>query len=297
MLSRLIGEDVRLVTTSDSGLWPVMADPGQIEQVLMNLAVNARDAMPQGGRLTIETQNVELDETYTRTHPDASPGQHVLVSVSDTGCGMSPEVQANIFEPFYTTKETGKGTGLGLATVYGIVKQSGGHVVVYSEVGVGTTFKVYLPCAEAPAATSKAKPESLALPRGTETVLLVEDEEAVRSLTRRVLVGCGYIVVEAADGAEASRVAAEHHGPIHLLVTDVVMPGDGGRIVAEQVAKSHPEAQVLFISGYTDDAVIRHGVLREGVNYLQKPYSPIALATKVRSVLDLPVRKRPARSG
>jgi two-component system cell cycle sensor histidine kinase/response regulator CckA len=288
MLRRLLGEDLRLATALAPDLWAVRADAGQVEQVLMNLAVNARDAMPTGGRLTIETRNVELDAGYARARPGARPGPHVLLSVTDTGSGMTPAVKARVFEPFFTTKEPGKGTGLGLATVYGIVQQSGGHVAVYSEVGVGTSVKVYLPRVESAAGGSKVLPGLLVPPRGTETVLLVEDEAGVRALTRHVLAGCGYAVLEAADGAEAVRLAAGHGGPIHLLVTDVVMPGTGGRAVAEQVAASHPRVRVLYMSGYTDDAVVRHGVLQEGVNFLQKPFSPAALAFKVREVLDAP---------
>ncbi|QJW94675.1 PAS domain S-box protein [Frigoriglobus tundricola] len=295
MLRRLIGEDVRLTTTLAPDLWAVRADPGQVEQVLMNLAVNARDAMPRGGRLTIETRNVDLDGAYARTNPDARAGPHVLLSVMDTGVGMTPEVQAKIFEPFFTTKGPGKGTGLGLATVYGVVKQSGGHVGVYSEVGVGTAFKVYLPRAERAPGESPSHSGLRAAPRGTETVLLVEDEDGVRALTRRVLTGSGYTVIEAADGDEAVRLATVHEGPIHLLVTDVVMPGPGGRVVAERVAELHPGIRVLFVSGYTDDAVIRHGVLREGVNFLQKPFAPILLAFKVREALDAPSGNRQPR--
>ncbi|MDB5308579.1 MAG: hybrid sensor histidine kinase/response regulator [Gemmataceae bacterium] len=288
MLGRLIGEDLQLATTLGPALWAVRADAGQLEQVLMNLAVNARDAMPRGGRLTIETRNVELDETYVRTHSDARVGPHVLLSVSDSGSGMTPEVRARIFEPFFTTKGVGKGTGLGLATVYGIVKQSGGHLAVDSTIGVGTTFKVYLPRVEQPVGGSKIHTAFRVPPRGEETVLLVEDEEGVRTLTRHVLTRCGYRVLEAGDGDEAMRVAAGHDGPIHLLVTDVVMPGAGGRAVAERVGQRHPEVRVLFVSGYTDDAVMRNGVLSEGVNFLQKAFSPAALAFKVREVLDAP---------
>jgi CheY-like chemotaxis protein len=214
---------------------------------------------------------------------DASAGPHILLSVADSGCGILPEVMAKIFEPFFTTKGLGKGTGLGLATVYGIVKQSGGHVAVYSEVGIGTTFKVYLPRVEQ-AADSRERSITRIPPSGTETVLLVEDEDGVRGLTRRILVSCGYNVLEAADGNEAVRVATGHEGPIQLLITDVVMPGAGGRSVAAQVTSRHPEVRVLFVSGYTDDAVIRHGVLREEVNFLQKPFSPNALTDTVRSV-------------
>jgi CheY-like chemotaxis protein len=288
MLRRMIGEDVRLAVVQAYGLWPVKADPGQIEQVLLNLAVNARDAMPTGGRLTVETANVDLDEGYARSRPDARPGPHVLLSVSDTGRGMTPEVRARIFEPFFTTKGAGKGTGLGLATVYGIVKQSGGHVEVRSGAGAGTTFQVYLPAAGTEAREAQARSAAYPPPRGTETVLLVEDEDAIRVLARHVLAGCGYAVLEAADGDEAARVAGGHAGPVHLVVCDVVMPGVGGRVVAERVAATHPGVRVLFVSGYTDDAVVRHGVLHEKVNFLQKPFSPTALAHKVREVLDGP---------
>ena len=288
MLRRLIGEDVQLTTTLTSKLWAVRADPGQIEQVLLNLAVNARDAMPKGGRVTIETRNVELDEKYLRTHAEARAGPHVLLSVADTGSGMSPQVKARIFEPFFTTKGQGKGAGLGLATVYGIVKQSSGHVAVNSEVGVGTTIKVYLPRVEEAPEASKAPSRILTPPHGTETVLLAEDESGVRTFISHILAGYGYKMLAAADGDEAVRVAAGHDGPIHLLITDVVMPGAGGRAVAGQVAERHPEVRVLFMSGYTDDAVIRHGVLREEVNFFQKPFSPVALAFKVREVLDTP---------
>ncbi|MBN9517873.1 response regulator [bacterium] len=288
LLRRVIGEDVRLATAPARNLWPVKADPGQIEQVLLNLAVNARDAMPTGGTLTVETRNVELDTGYAASRPDARPGPHVLLAVSDTGCGMPPEVLARIFEPFFTTKEVGKGTGLGLATVYGIVQQSGGHVAVDSAVGRGTTFKVYLPRPEGGASAGGAENRSAtpALPRGTETILLVEDDDGVRALTRHVLRGAGYAVLEAGDGAGALRSAAGHPGAVHLLITDVVMPGEGGRSVAERVRALCPAVRVLYVSGYTDDAVVRHGILHAGANFLQKPYTPVALARKVREVLD-----------
>ncbi|WP_238602802.1 hybrid sensor histidine kinase/response regulator [Fimbriiglobus ruber] len=286
MLRRLLGEDVRLTTTLTPNLWAVRADPGQVEQVLMNLAVNAQDAMPTGGRLTIETRNVELDESYVQAHPEARSGPFALLSVTDTGNGIPPDVIARIFEPFFTTKEVGKGTGLGLATVYGIVKQSGGHVGVYSEVGVGTTFKVYLPRAERLPSGSMIARGLRVSPRGAETILLVEDDHGVRGLTRHVLSECGYTVLEAAEGDDAVRLATGRAAPIHLLITDVVMPGPGGLLVAERVTQRHPEVRVLFVSGYTDDAVIRHGILREGVNFLQKPFSPVALTFKVREVLD-----------
>ncbi|HEV3437835.1 MAG TPA: PAS domain S-box protein [Gemmata sp.] len=286
LLRRAIGEDVTLIAILDPNLGSVRADPGQVEQILLNLAVNARDAMPTGGRLTIETRNVELNGEYVASHPDAQSGSHVQMVVTDTGCGMAPEAKARIFEPFFTTKGPGKGTGLGLATVYGIVRQSGGCIGVDTKVGVGTTFNIYLPRVDMPVATTKPRSGPQAPPRGTETVLLVEDEDGVRALTRYVLTRCGYNVLEAAEGIEAVQVAGGHPDPIHLLISDVVMPGVGGRVVADRVTELHPEAHVLFVSGYTDDAVVRHGVSQERVNFLQKPFSPIALAHKVRDILD-----------
>jgi two-component system cell cycle sensor histidine kinase/response regulator CckA len=291
LLRRVIGEDVRLETALRPLAGRVKADPGQLEQVLMNLAVNARDAMPTGGRLTIETADVELDESYARLRPGVEPGPHVLLAVSDTGTGMPDEIKARIFEPFFTTKGVGKGTGLGLAVVHGIVKEAGGHLGVYSEVGKGTTFKAYLPRVDQPAGAGRSKSAIRPVPRGSETLLLVEDEDGVRALSRHVLQGCGYNVLEAADGREALRVAGRHEGPVHLLVTDVVMPGGlGGRQLADQVLGLHPRAKVLYVSGYTDDAVVRHGVLEEHVAFLQKPFGPTALACKVREVLDSPGR-------
>ncbi len=288
LLRRVIGEDVRLRTALAPDLWPVKVDPGQVDQVLLNLAVNARDAMPTGGRLTVETKNVELTDEFVRTHPDSTPGPYVLLAVSDTGCGMTGAVKARIFEPFFTTKGAGRGTGLGLATVFGIIKQSRGLIDVYSEVGIGTTFKVYLPRVE-PAASDPGRRSGVRTPpRGTETVLLVEDEDGVRALTRHVLVGCGYAVLEAADGQEAVRAAEVHDGPIHLLVTDVVLPTIDGRTVAERVAQVHPDVRVLYVSGYTADAVIHHGILHETVPFLQKPFAPTALAVKIRELLDQP---------
>jgi two-component system cell cycle sensor histidine kinase/response regulator CckA len=280
MLRRIIGEDVTLETNLQPGLGPVKADPGQIEQVLINLAVNARDAMPTGGQLVLETRNVELDEASVR------PGPHVLLAVSDTGHGMTPEIQARIFEPFFTTKEKGRGTGLGLATVYGIVQQLGGHIAVSSAPSRGTTFQVYLPRTREAAAPGKPSRSTAPAPRGSETVLLVEDEDAVRSLARLVLRQAGYRVLEAPGGDEALRVVGRHQGPIHLLVTDVVMPGQDGRQVAERLLGSHPGLKVLFLSGYTDDVVVRHGILEDQVHFLAKPYSPAVLAQKVREVLD-----------
>jgi PAS domain S-box-containing protein len=287
MLRRLIGEDVELAARLQPGLGRVHADPGQVEQMVVNLAVNARDAMPRGGRLTIETRDAELGAEYAATHPDVRPGRYVLLAVSDTGTGIAADVLPHVFEPFFTTKGVGEGTGLGLATVYGIVKQSGGHVEVYSEVGRGTAFKVYLPRIETP---GEAGPPAAArpAPRGTETVLVVEDDPAVRALTCQVLRAAGYAVLEAGGGEAAAGLAAAHPDPIHLLVTDVVMPGVGGRDLAGQLAARAPALRVLYVSGYTEDAVVRHGVLQAGVHFLQKPFSPLALARKVREVLDAP---------
>ena len=287
MLARLIGEDVGLTTILDPALGPARADPGQVEQVLMNLAVNARDAMPAGGRLTIETANVELDEAYAKGHIGVRTGPYVLLAVSDTGVGMSEEVKRRLFEPFFTTKAPGRGTGLGLATVYGIVKQSGGAVGVYSEPGLGTTFKIYLPRLDG-TAEAEGPPPSPATAAGTETVLLAEDEPAVRTLVRTVLQMHGYTVLEATDGPEALRLAGAHRGPIHLLITDVVMPGVSGRELAEQLTALRPEVRVLYASGYTDDAVVRHGVLEAQAVFLQKPFRPDDLVSKVRQVLDRP---------
>jgi PAS domain S-box-containing protein len=293
MLRRIIGEDIQLTALADPELGAVKADPGQIEQVILNLVVNARDAMPQGGRLTIEVHNAELDETYTQSHTDARPGPHVLLAVTDTGCGMDQATLASIFEPFFTTKGE-HGTGLGLATVHGIVKQSGGHIGVYSEVGHGTTFKVYLPRVEQRPSSSKSHPGLAVMPRGSETLLLVEDEDAVRALSRHVLAGLGYILLEARDGAEAVRIAGEQRGRIDLVLTDVVMPRMGGRETAERVVAMHPGARVLFLSGYTNDAVVRHGILQAKVAFLQKPFSPASLAMKVRETLDRKTDGRPS---
>jgi CheY-like chemotaxis protein len=286
LLRRLIGEDVALTTTLTANLDPVMADAGHVQQVIMNLAVNARDAMPRGGKLTIETASAVVEASRPWSSAKVEPGRYVLLAVSDTGHGMTDEVKAHLFEPFFTTKEVGKGTGLGLATVYGIVNQSGGQVEVDSEVGRGTTFKVYLPAVKKPVAVSRSHQGVTVAPRGDETVLLVEDEATVRELARLALEAHGYLVLEAGDGDEALRVAAEHQGPIHLLITDVVMPGMGGQLLAERLGASRPGLRVLFQSGYTDDAVMRHGVLQADVFFLQKPYTATALCLKVRDVLD-----------
>jgi two-component system cell cycle sensor histidine kinase/response regulator CckA len=286
MLRCLIGEDIDLVTVLAPELGPVKADPGQIEQVIVNLTINARDAMPQGGKLTIETADVELDEDYARQHIGVEPGPYVMLAVSDTGVGMDEETQAHLFEPFFTTKE--EGTGLGLSTAYGIVKQSGGHIWVYSEPGQGTTFKIYLPRVEEAAESLKLSAAPTKLPQGSETVLVVEDDNGVRTLARDVLEVEGYTVLEARDGLEALLICEQHEGPIHLMVTDVVMPGMNGRQLAEHLASLHPEMKMLYISSYTDKAIVRHGVLELGLAFLQKPFTPGALARKVRQVLDTP---------
>ncbi len=286
MLQRLIGEDVELVTALSPDLSTVRVDPASLEQVLVNLAVNSRDAMPLGGRLTIETANVELDSAYEATHAAIAPGRYAMLAVSDTGHGMDAATSARVFEPFFTTKEQGKGVGLGLATVYGIVKQNGGYIWVYSEPGHGTTFKVYLPPIEAgtepPAVEAQ---ENRAKEQGWETVLLVEDEDAVRVLAREVLRRQGYVVLEARHGLDALRVAERHADPIQLMVTDVVMPHMSGRDLAERLVLSRPDMKVLFISGYTDHAVM-HRELMPGSQFLQKPFTPAAFARKVRGVLD-----------
>jgi CheY-like chemotaxis protein len=286
MLQRLIGEDIELIMAPAPDLGYVRADPGQIEQVIVNLSVNARDAMPQGGKLTFKTANIDLDERYAQMHPDVQPGRYVLLSVRDSGEGMSDEVKAHLFEPFFTTKAQGSGTGLGLATAYGIIDQSDGHIEVSSQVGEGTTFEVYLPAAEAAAATSETTPEQEDMPSGTEMILLVEDEQPVRELVCRVLDRCGYTVLVAGHPQDAMTVSNTYPGEIHLLVADVVMPGMSGKALAEQLVVSRPQLKILYISGYTDDAIVHHGVLDEGVQLLQKPFAPPVLAQRVRDVLD-----------
>jgi CheY-like chemotaxis protein len=265
----------------------IKADSGYIGQVLMNLVVNARDAMPNGGKLTIATNNVTLDESYAHTHPGAAPGDYVMISVSDTGTGITDEVKAHLFEPFFTTKPLGKGTGLGLATCQSIAEQSGGHIGIYSEVGKGTVFKIYFPRVNLPldvtARTIKAEP----LPRGTETLLIVEDDPSVRLLTRNVLESQGYEVLSASNGQEALHAAREHKGsPIRLVVTDVIMPLMDGKVMAQWLKATYPDLKILFTSGYTDAAIAHHGVLDAGVEFLSKPYTLAALGGKVREMLD-----------
>jgi PAS domain S-box-containing protein len=291
MARRLIGEDIEIITHLDPALGRVKADAGQIEQVFLNMAVNARDAMPAGGTLTIETGNVELDESYVGTHPGAAPGPHVVLALSDTGHGMDEQTQSHLFEPFFTTKEKGKGTGLGLATVYGIVKQSGGSIRVYSEVGHGTTFRVYFPRVEGVAVSLVSARSPVQPPTGTETILLAEDSSGLRKLARKVLERYGYTVLDAPNGDEALQICERHQGAIHLLLTDVVMPGMSGRALADRVTSLHPATKVLYTSGYTDSAIVHHGVLAAGTAFLQKPYAPEALARKVRDVLDASSKK------
>jgi len=286
LLAPIIGEDIDLDIRPCPDLWRVKVDPGEMEQVVMNLVVNARDAMPVGGKLTIETANVTLDAEYAATHADARAGDFAQLAVSDTGCGMDAETRRRIFEPFFTTKGR-HGTGLGLATVYGIVKQSGGQVDVYSEPGLGSTFKIYLPRERGSAPLSRSGQGVRVAPRGSETVLLAEDEEAVRRLARFILERQGYTVLEASDGAIALRVAQENPGKIALLITDVVMPNVSGPQLAEQLSRESPELKVLFLSGYTDDAIVRHGIIEGQAQFLQKPFSPDVLACKVREVLDM----------
>jgi PAS domain S-box-containing protein len=288
MLSRLIGEDINLLTVLEPELGQIKADPGQIEQVLLNLAVNARDAMPQGGKLTIETANAYLDGQYSQSHTDIQPGHYVMLAMSDTGCGMTTEMQGHIFEPFYTTKEQGKGTGLGLSTVYGIVKQSGGNLWVYSEVGYGTTFKLYLPRVDELSETDETRDMPAEPVRGRETVLLAEDEEQVRRMARTILEMYGYHVLEASNGNEAVSIYKEHEAEIDMLLTDAVMPQMSGRELREVLVSLCPDIKVLYMSGYTDDAIMRHGLLEQEIVFLQKPFTAEALVRKVREVLDAP---------
>jgi len=286
MLRRLIGEDIELVTKFGVNLGSIKADPTQVEQVIMNLVVNSRDAMPNGGTLTIETRNVTFDEEYVLTHQPVQTGDYVALVVSDTGSGMDAETQARIFEPFFTTKEVGKGTGLGLSTIYGIVKQSGGYVWVYSEVGMGTTFKVYLPRVFEEAAVEAPAAKEIIPAGGTGTILVVEDNVEVRHLILETLKEAGYSVIECGDGSEALAVVKECGNQLHLLITDVVMPSMGGRELAEHTKKIAPDARVLFISGYTDDAVVRAGIGGQEMAFLEKPFTPVELVRKIADVMN-----------
>ncbi len=287
MLRRLIDENIEMTIIPGKQIGRVKADSGHVGQVLMNLVVNARDAMPNGGKLTIATNNVELDENYARTHTGVIPGDYVMLSVSDTGTGMTEEVKALLFEAFFTTKPMGKGTGLGLATCQTIVNQSGGHIDVYSEVGKGTTFKIYFPRIAQPLDIVARSTQNGPLPRGTETLMVVEDEPSVRHLACGVLQSQGYEMLSASNGQDALHVAREHKGsPIRLVVTDVIMPLMGGKVMAEWLKITYPDLKILFTSGYTDDAISHHGVLEAGVEFLPKPYTPASLVRKVRELLD-----------
>ncbi|MGD0206243.1 MAG: response regulator [Verrucomicrobiota bacterium] len=287
MLRRLINENIELTVVPGKRIGRVKADAGYVGQVLVNLVVNARDALPNGGQLSIATSNVTLDENYVRTHPEVTPGDYVMLAVSDTGVGMTDEVKAHLFEAFFTTKPKGKGTGLGLATCQTIVKQSGGHIVAYSELGKGTTFKVYFQRVNQPLEVAARPTPSGPLPRGTETLLVVEDEPAVCHLANNVLGNQGYTVLWAMNGQDALRVAREHKGPpIRLVITDVIMPQMGGKVMAEWLKSSYPDLKILFTSGYTDDAIVHYGVLDPGVAFLSKPYTPATLTRKVRELLD-----------
>ncbi|MBI4765043.1 MAG: response regulator [Deltaproteobacteria bacterium] len=296
MLLRIMGEDIELITRLEENLGPIKADKGQIEQVIMNLAINARDALPKGGKLIIETSNCDLDFLHQECHPVVSPGAYVVLTVSDTGEGMDKETQSQIFEPFFTTKGVGLGTGLGLSTVYGIVKQSGGTIWVYSELGQGTTIKIYLPRASGPLGNAETVSAPLTIPRGSETILLIEDEVMVRNSIKEGLEMTGYQVLDASNGQEALRMAQSFQDPIHLVLTDVVMPGLNGLQVAESLTAWHPETRVLYMSGYPDDAFLRKGLIQEKTDFLQKPFTPKALAFKVREILDAPAKpSRPDR--
>ena len=287
MLGRLIGDDVELKSVLRGDLGTIKADPSQLEQLLMNLAINARDAMPKGGKIAIETANVEIDETYARQHPSTKPGRYVMLTVSDTGCGMDLETQSHIFEPFFSTKGPGQGTGLGLSTVFGIVRQSGGTIAVYSELGSGTTFKIHFPrCDEAPVVVQKEKAKMLR--GGTETILLVDDAAPLRILTRRLLEDCGYTVLDSGDPSEALCIAGEHKGSLPLMITDVVMPGFSGSVLAERLAAVRPETKVLYTSGYADDAGVQLRVPGQGYAFLEKPFTRDDLIRKVRELLDSP---------
>ena len=288
MLERLIGEDVELLMIPGPELWQVEVDPGQMEQVIMNLVVNAKDAMPRGGRVTVEVANVDLDGNYFRKYGvrEEQPGSYVMLAVSDTGIGMDKETQEHIFDPFFTTKEMGKGTGMGLSTVYGIVKQNNGFIWVYSELGRGATLKIYLPKAKGDAASEEKEQPPVPALGGSETVLIVEDDDSLRKLARTVLKQRGYKVLEAENGEDALRVSEAHDGSIDLLIADVVMPKMGGKETAERLQPLYPQMKVIYMSGYTDNAILHHGVLAPGLNFFEKPFTPEGLARKVREVLD-----------
>ncbi|HBJ82384.1 MAG TPA: hybrid sensor histidine kinase/response regulator [Verrucomicrobiales bacterium] len=287
MLLRLIDENIEMTIMPGAQPGAIMADPGYVGQVLMNLVVNARDAMPSGGKLLITTSKVTLDESHTRANPGATPGDHMMLSVNDTGTGMTDEVKARLFEAFFTTKPAGKGTGLGLATCQNIVQQSCGHMSVYSELGKGTMFQVYFPCVEQPLEVVAKPVQNMPLPRGTETLLLVEDDPAVRHLAAEVLGAQGYIVLPAINGQDGLKLAQAHRGPpIRLVITDVIMPLMDGKVMSEWLKLANPDLRVLFTSGYTDDAIAHHGVVDAGVEFLPKPYTPATLTRKVRELLD-----------
>jgi two-component system cell cycle sensor histidine kinase/response regulator CckA len=285
MLRRILGEDIDFVQVLAPDLGVVRADPGQIEQVLMNLVVNARDAMADGGKLTIETSNVQLDEEYAAHHVAVKSGPYVRLAVTDTGCGMDEQTKTQVFEPFFTTKKVGKGTGLGLSTVYGIVKQSGGNIWVHSELGRGTTFEIHLPRELSVKMTSTRLRAIVEQATGTETILVVEDEEAMRRVVTRSLEASGYKVLAAATGDEALRMSEQYDGEIHLLLTDVVMPRMSGKLLAQELVKARPTVMVLYMSGYADNAFIRNGVIEEGMHFIGKPFTVIDLAHKVREAL------------
>jgi len=290
LLRRLIGEDIEMKSVVSAGLGTIKADPAQVEQVLMNLVVNARDAMPKGGKMIVETSNVELDRVYASEHVSVKPGRYVMLAVSDSGTGMSPETVAHIFEPFFTTKGGTKGTGLGLATVYGIVKQSGGYVWVYSEPEKGSTFKVYFPRVDEKVEKSSRTKQDMKAERGSETVLLVEDDDAVRELTEVILTAQGYNVICANGPKRAEEIAAERSNEIDLVLTDVIMPTMSGRELVKKLSEKNSKLRVLYMSGYTDNVIAQGGVLEEGLAFLQKPFTPRALSQKVREVLDATVR-------